>query len=391
MSRILSLLGASSAFVLVTPAIAQDHSMHNMPGMTRPVAPAPVPKAKARATAKSTTKKPLTRPSSAKKASPAKPAAPTNAHEGHDMSGMDHSTMQGTADQSSGTSADKPMQDMDHRSMPGVEMQGDMTGHDMGLMSGMQPTGTALPAGNAPAPETPADHYADRQFSAQEMAHARMEMMRDSGSQAFGQALLNIFEYQLHSGRDGYRWDGEAWYGGDINRVWLKSEGEGEAKGRLDSAEVQVLYSKAIDPYFNLQAGVRQDIRPTPARTYATVGFEGLAPGFFEVEGTIFLSNKGDVLGRLEGYYDQRISQRLIFQPRIELNLSAQDIPENDIGSGIVDVELGARLRYEITRQFGPYVGVSYLRKAGDTARYARLNGEDVHSKSLVMGIRFWF
>jgi copper resistance protein B len=207
----------------------------------------------------------------------------------------------------------------------------------------------------------------------------------------FGAALLNIAEYQAHRGRDGYRWDGEAWYGGDINRLWIKSEGEGELRRGLDSGDVQLLYSHAIDPYFNLQAGVRQDIGPSPRRTYATIGFEGLAPGMFEVEGGVFLSNKGEVIGRVEGYYDQRITQRLVFQPRVELNFSAQDIPEIAIGSGLSNVELGARLRYEIKRQFAPYIGVSYYRKLGDTASYARARGEDVHATSFVAGVRFWF
>ncbi|KFL48787.1 copper resistance protein CopB [Sphingobium sp. ba1] len=154
---------------------------------------------------------------------------------------------------------------------------------------------------------------------------------------------------------------------------------------------MQVLYSRAIDPYFNLQGGIRQDFGRGPDRTYATIGVEGLAPGMFEVEGALFLSTKGDVLGRVEGYYDQRITQRLILQPRAEVNFAAQDIPENDIGSGLVNIELGARLRYEFSRQFAPYIGVSYLRKAGDTARLSRLAGEDVHATSFVAGVRFWF
>lgn len=215
--------------------------------------------------------------------------------------------------------------------------------------------------------------------------------MKESGDGRFSQLLLNIFEYQAHSGRDGYRWDGEAFYGGDINRLWIKSEGEGEFRRGVDTAEVQALFSRAVDPYFNLQAGVRQDLGRGARRTYATIGFEGLAPGMFELEGALFLSQKGELLGRVEGYYDQRITQRLILQPRVELNFSAQDIAANDTGSGLVDGEVGARLRYEISRQFAPYLGVSYLRKVGDTARYARAAGEDVHATSFVVGVRFWF
>uniref|UniRef100_UPI00258902F2 copper resistance protein B n=1 Tax=Pseudomonas sp. TaxID=306 RepID=UPI00258902F2 len=115
-----------------------------------------------------------------------------------------------------------------------------------------------------------------------------------------------------------------------------------------EEGEVQALYSRAVGPYFNLQAGVRQDFRRGPDRTYATVGFEGLAPYWFDVEGALFLSDRGDVLGRLEGYYDQRMTQRLVLQPRVELNLSAQDVPSSNIGSGVTDAEAGLRLRYEI-------------------------------------------
>jgi copper resistance protein B len=171
----------------------------------------------------------------------------------------------------------------------------------------------------------------------------------------------------------------------------LKSEGRGDFKGKTGEAEIQALYSHAIGPYFNLQGGVRYDIRPSPSRAYATIGVEGLSPYMFEVGGALFLSDKGDVLGRLEGYYDQRITQRLLLQPRAELNFAAQDIRANGIGAGLSDIELGLRLRYEIKREFAPYIGVSYDSKIGNTARFARLDGERVKSTSLVFGVRAWF
>lgn len=385
MKRLLALLSAGGALAIATPGQAQDHSGHDMGGMQMP-APAAKP-----APRKPSVRKPAARPAPARPAPRAtkppapRPATPTEP-QGTATTGvgmdhkasepMDHSTMDHSG--------------MDHGAMPGMEAQA-TNGHDTGGMPAMEMTGTALPAGNAPPPPVPSDHYADRQFPASEMARSRNEMMRGQGGNSFGLLALNIFEYQAHSGRDGYRWDGEGWYGGDINRLWMKSEGEGEFGGRLDSGEVQVLYSRAIDPYFNLQAGVRQDFGPSPKRTYATVGFEGLAPGMFEVEGGVFLSNKGDLLARIEGYYDQRLTQRLVLQPRAEVNLSAQDVPENDIGAGLVNLELGLRLRYELSRQFAPYVGVSYYRKFGDTAQLAEAAGEDVHATSFVAGVRFWF
>jgi hypothetical protein len=127
---------------------------------------------------------------------------------------------------------------------------------------------------------------------------------------------------------------------------------------------VQALYSRAIGPYFNLQAGVRHDFEPK-ARSYAAFGVEGLAPYWFEVEAHAFVSTKGDVLGRLAASYDQRITQRLILQPRVEFNLAAQDVIESGIGAGLSDAEFDLRLRYEIVREFAPYIGISHSSKFG--------------------------
>ena len=260
--------------------------------------------------------------------------------------------------------------------------------HDMRLNDG---NGTMLPAGNAHAPAPTAADYADRIWGREAMAPARASLMREHGGLSYSQVLLNIAEAQFRDGRDGYRWDGEAWFGGDINRLTIKSEGESVFHDGVESAEIQVLYSRAIGPYFNLQAGIRHDFQPKPSRTYATIGFEGLAPYWFEVEGALFLSYRGDLLARLEGYHDQRITQRLILQPRAEINLSAQDMRAEGIGAGLVDAELGLRLRYEVVREFAPYIGVSWERKAGDTARFAHAAGEGAGGFSFVAGVRAWF
>src|SRR3546814_2994165 len=131
------------------------------------------------------------------------------------------------------------------------------------------------------------EQYADRVFPKAEVDRARAKSMREQGGRTVYQVMFNLAEYQARAGRDGYRWDGEAFVGGDINRFWLKSEGEGAFGDRLESAEVQALYSRAIGPYFDLQAGVRQAFGRGPTRTYAAVGFDGLAPYLFEVEGAL--------------------------------------------------------------------------------------------------------
>lgn len=415
MTRLASMLAATAMLSITAPVAAQSMQGMNMPGMSMPAKNKPAAKPAAKA------KRPAKAKPSVRRKIPAKHSAAPMAG----MKGMDHSTMPGMdMSASSPQPAQGAQQDMQSmpgmqmpangqpvaqgaqqpmagmQSMPGMKMPAGQPGsQDMQGMSGMpgmtmpgmQQTGTALAAGNAPAPAPPMDHYADRQFAPADMAKARHDMMVDSGGKPFSQVLFNLAEYQARQGRDGYRWDGEAWFGGDINRVWLKSEGEGGFREGVESAEVQALYSRAVGPYFNLQAGVRHDFQPSPNRTYATVGFEGLSPYMFEVEGALFLSTKGDLLGRLEGYYDQRITQRLILQPRVELNLAAQDVPENRLGAGLTDAEVGLRLRYELRRQFAPYVGVSYVAQTGRTADFTRAEGKDPSTTSFVAGVRIWF
>jgi copper resistance protein B len=247
------------------------------------------------------------------------------------------------------------------------------------------PAGTALPAGDAPAPAAPSPTYADRIWGEAAMAPARARLRREHGGATFSQVMLNIAEWQPRSGADGYRWDGEAWFGGDVDRLVVKSEGDGRF-GTGAEGEVQALYSRAIGPYFNLQGGVRQEIGTD--RRYAVAGVEGLAPYWFDVEATAFLSDRGDVLARVEGYYDQRITQRLIVQPRAEVNVSAQAVSRDRIGAGLVDAELGVRLRYEIRREFAPYVGVSWERAFGETRR---LRGRGDGAVGLAVGLRAWF
>jgi copper resistance protein B len=253
------------------------------------------------------------------------------------------------------------------------------------------PAPPATEIGNTPAPAPPEDHAADALFNPAEMARAREMLRKENGGLISRSVMFNLAEYQARARSDGYRWEGAARIGGDINKLVIKTEGEGSFGGELDDAETQLLYSRAIAPYFDLQAGVRYDIKPDPSRAYALVGIEGIAPFWFDVDAQLFLSNKGDLLARLEGYYDQRITQRLIAQPRAELNLALQDVRENGIGSGFSDLELGLRFRYEIKPEFAPYVGVEWVRQFGDTARFARRSGDEASVTNFVVGLHFWF
>jgi copper resistance protein B len=250
--------------------------------------------------------------------------------------------------------------------------------------------GTDQPAGDAPPPVAPTVRAADAFYDPAAMARADAAMRGTHGGMTFHQILFNLAEVQVRDGRDGYRWDAAGWYGGDVDRVVVKSEGEGGLGERLDTAEVQALYARAIDPYWTLQAGVRQDLGRGARRTHAVIGVEGLAPYWFDVEGALFVSDKG-VRARAEAWVDQRITQRAILQPRVELNFAAQDEPDARIGGGLSSAELGLRLRYEIAREFAPYAGVTWERRYGVTARYARADGGDTGGVALALGIRGWF
>ncbi len=199
------------------------------------------------------------------------------------------------------------------------------------------------------------------------------------------------FEHRAKDGKDTLNWDAQGWIGEDYNKLWLKTEGERFYNGAYEKAEVQVLYSRLISDFFDIQAGVRYDFDPHPRRTFGVIGLQGLAPQFFEVDAALFVSDQGEVSARLSAEYDLLITQRLVLQPSAELNVAAESVRERGVGAGLNDIELGLRLRYEIIREFAPYIGVSWERKLGRTADFARDEGESVDNLSLVTGLRFWF
>ncbi|WP_374596957.1 copper resistance protein B [Sphingosinicella sp.] len=257
---------------------------------------------------------------------------------------------------------------------------------------GAAPSGPAIPKNPPPAAATSgATHAADAVFGDDTMAAARAALYTETGGMTVAKTIVDRLEAGFGQGHETYLWDVQGWIGRDIDKFWWKTEGEGAFGGPLESAEVQALWSHAIAPFFDVQAGVRYDIRPEPDRAHAVIGIQGLAPYKFEVDAAAFVSTKGDVTARIEAEYDQRLTQKLILQPRIEVELSAQDIPEYRIGAGLSAIEAGARLGYEFVPQFRPYAGVEWHRKIGDTADFARAAGEDVDAVRWLVGVRTWF
>jgi len=208
---------------------------------------------------------------------------------------------------------------------------------------------------------------------------------------SFWMVLSDRLETRFADEVDTYVWDVQGWYGGDFNRLWIKTEGEGEQGESPGSAELQALFSRRFAPFWDWQLGVRHDFEPNPSRSHLVLGLQGVVPYEFEWDSALFVSDRGDVTARIEAEYELRITQRLIVQPRLELNAAGSDIPDLGLGSGLNSTELGIRLRYGFKREFAPYIGVSWERRYGDTADFSRLRGEPTSVTSLVVGIRAWF
>jgi copper resistance protein B len=299
-------------------------------------------------------------------------------HAGHDMSSMPGMEM--PAELSKADPHAGHVLRTETTAVPGVH-----AGHDMSAMTVELPVGPPPPeALNGP------QNAADTVWGQAAMDPSRAVLLGEHGSMRAGKLLIDQLETRVRKGRDGYFVNAEGWYGGDIDKLWLKTEVEGAYGSEPEQAELQALLSHAIDPWFNLQAGARLDTRPD-TRGHLVLGVEGLAPYWIEVDAAAFLSDKGNVTARVEAEHDMRLTQKLILQPRVEFDFAAQDIPRERIGSGISSAELGLRLRYQFVPQFAPYIGINYERAFSDTRRFRRIDGEDLGGWQFVAGLRTWF
>ncbi|NQE60814.1 copper resistance protein B [Caulobacter sp. RHG1] len=239
----------------------------------------------------------------------------------------------------------------------------------------------AAPVANGGPPPVPTDHAAERFYTPQAMAAARAQLAKEHGGGGFWTVRADQAEHRFRKGADAQAFEGEAWWGNDFDKWVVKARGERVDGSGWESGEFEALKAWTIGPYFDLQAGVRYDLAPPSlgngGRTYASLGFEGLAPYWFEVQGAAYVSDQGDVSARAEASYDLRLTQRLILQPRVEA-----DVAE----AGAARLEGGLRLRYEFKREFAPYVGIVRERAFGP----AVVAGERAGSTAVVVGVRAW-
>lgn len=306
-------------------------------------------------------------------AKPATSAAPTGA-----MSGMDHSSMPGMSPGAMQGMDHGGMAGMDHGAMP-KKGQGDMAG--MGVMPGM----TMGPMqGGSPPPNARSPDYSDG------VAGSPVDGLHMHGSTPVGMLLIDQLE--AFHGRDanGQSWEAEGWYGNDENKLWVRTEGE-RSRGKLGDGDLEAFWNHNIATFWSTQIGGRQDLGQGPKRTWAAFGVQGLAPYWFALEATGYVGANGRTAARLRAEYELLFTQRLILQPEVEVNLSGKNDPQRRIGSGVSDLQFGLRLRYEIRRQFAPYIGVNWVRRLGTTADYARQDHQPVLDRQIVAGVRIWF
>lgn len=212
----------------------------------------------------------------------------------------------------------------------------------------------------------------------------------------FNYVSIDRLEFSSGNAPDALHLDAQGWYGGDRDKFWWKAEGTHQIQGSsAGEGELQALYSRLVAPFWDFQAGLRYDRTwgPGPAhgRAFAVIGFTGLAPYWFEVEPALFVSQDGDVSARLSVTYDALLTQRLVLQPRLDVNAALQDVTKFGVGGGFNNVEFGLRLRYEIRREFAPYIGVTWSRQLGATADLARAGGATVDEVRVVAGVRLWW
>jgi copper resistance protein B len=209
------------------------------------------------------------------------------------------------------------------------------------------------------------------------------------------QVLTFITFDQLEGRTDGsntsFRWDGEGWIGTDFNKLWIKSEGM-VTNGITSDGDQEFLYDRPVPHlrYFDWQAGARVDLDSGPTRAWAALGVQGLAPYFFNFAPTLYIREGGRVAGRIEGYYNLYLTQRLILQPQVELNFYSQADPARKVGSGLSDLDSGLRLGYQFSRKFAPYIGYTYSSTYGDSAKFSRQAGEATSAPRFVFGIWLW-
>ena len=201
---------------------------------------------------------------------------------------------------------------------------------------------------------------------------------------------FNRLEARNHDGENSYFWNLDFWAGGDVHKFWVKSKGA-RASGETEGAFFEMLYNRTITPHWDFQAGWRREQMPKPERNWLTLGFEGEAPYALEVDAALLLGENSRSGLRAEIARELTLAPKLTLEPEVEFFIYGRNDPEIGLGSGFSKLELSMRMQYELHRQLEPYVGVKWEKKYGNTADYARAEGEGTEEFFVLAGLRFWF
>lgn len=278
----------------------------------------------------------------------------------------------------------------------------DHSQHQHGAEPPPQPAGSPTP-GATDGPDPQADHAQHHHDAAAELpsfiaplteAERRAAFpdvhghaAHDNGTRAY--ILVDQLEWQHGGGNDGFVWDSRGWVGRDLDRLWFRAEGV-TAEGRAHDTEAHVLYGRAIARWWDVVAGIRQEVRPGSPRTWAALGIQGLAPYRFQLAATAYVGRSARTSVRLEAEYELLLTNRLIVKPLLELDIHGQSDRDRGIGAGLSSADAGLRVRYEFRREFAPYVGIVWSRTFFGTADASRANGVAPGGVRLVSGLRVW-
>ncbi len=202
--------------------------------------------------------------------------------------------------------------------------------------------------------------------------------------------MLDKFEVGFAKGPNPITWEGGLWIGKDLNKLWFKTEGE-HVSGEIEGSENQLLFSHAISTFWDLQAGWRHDTVPGTSRDYAQIGIQGLAPYFVETDANLSFGKNSQVKLNFNFEYEMMLTQKLVLSPEFGFNAYAKDDKAMGVGSGLSDASAGLRLRYEVKREFAPYIGVNWSKKFGKTADFITDEGGDSSETMFVAGVRIWY
>ena len=365
---------AFSMLLITTPLWAKEMDMTSMEHMSS-----------AQDKTKSSTTKQKVVTKTIKKSNPLPQATPN--HGAMNMSNMDHSSMDmsnmdhGSMDMSNMDHSSMDMSNMDHGSM-------DMSKMDHGSMGMSNMDHGSMKMGKMQGGRTPKDARSSDYSQGRDYGPIAPPHMMGNGIMM--SALFDQLELSRNNDQTSGNYVFDGWIGNDWNRLALKAEGE-IAKNKLEEARTELLWRKPIGIFWNTELGIRQDSGIEKSQSWLAMGVNGISPYWMELGATVYVAKDNRTALRAEATYDWRILQRVILQPSLEANLYGKTDVARNIGKGLSDIQAGMRLRYEVTRQFAPYIGIETTQQFGKTADLIKASGEKAQKTSAVAGIRFWF